>query len=67
MKLSQNLQDERNFIRDALTGKIICARCKCTLQSYADDCTADLSEMCPGFEAIESARSEFKNVGESEQ
>jgi hypothetical protein len=36
-------------------GREICPRCHATLRNYADICTADLDERCPGFEAVENA------------
>lgn len=36
-------------------GKVICARCGCTLADYDTKCSAALNEPCPGFEAIERA------------
>ena len=49
--------EERNrlSIEAALAGKVICDLCGATLETYAETCTADLSERCPGFEAIENA------------
>ena len=38
-----------------LAGRVICNRCGATLETYADQCNADLAERCPGFEAIERA------------
>lgn len=31
----------------------ICTRCHATLWTYADVCSADLSDPCPGFQRIE--------------
>lgn len=50
--------DERQCVERRLAGKTICERCGATLESFADQCTADLSERCPGFEAIERALEE---------
>lgn len=36
-------------------GRAICDRCGATLESYADICSANFDEACPGFVAIESA------------
>jgi hypothetical protein len=36
-------------------GREVCPRCHATLLNFADICTADLAERCPGFEAIENA------------
>lgn len=32
---------------------IICHRCHATFATFADKCTADLAERCPGFERID--------------
>lgn len=37
-------------------GREICGRCRCTLATYADKCTAGLDERCPGFNAIEAVK-----------
>lgn len=58
MKLSQRLQDERTFVTEACVG-VICTRCGATLDTYADSCTADLDDACPGFVTIENAKTEF--------
>ena len=39
---------------------VICKRCKCTLNSFADRCQADLDEACEGFRTIDAAYSEFE-------
>lgn len=36
-------------------GREICGRCGATMHTYADRCSADLAERCPGFEAVEAA------------
>lgn len=59
MKLSPRLQAERRFVECKLADSVICDRCKCTLATYADRCSAELSEDCPGFQAIEAAKMEF--------
>jgi ribosomal protein L40E len=41
---------------EAILGdSVICLRCSATLATYADACTADLGDQCPGFVAIEAA------------
>lgn len=35
--------------------RVICERCGSKLKEYAERCTADLDERCPGFQAIEDA------------
>lgn len=60
MKDSPVLEAEREYVANKLAGKIICDRCKCTLDRYAVDCTADLADPCPGFMSIEAAKREFQ-------
>ena len=59
MKLSQRLQDERAFVERSLGDAVICRNCGATLMTYAEACTADLQELCPGFLAIEQAKKDF--------
>lgn len=59
MKLSQRLQQERAFVERTLSDSVICSKCSATLATFADACTADLCEMCPGFMAIENAKTDF--------
>lgn len=59
MKLSQRLLDERAFVERTLGDSVICADCKATLKTFADACTADLDEPCPGYLAIERAKDKF--------
>lgn len=56
MKLSKILVAEHDFVEQRLRGLVICDRCQATLTTYANTCSADLSEVCPGFQAIEDAR-----------
>lgn len=60
MKLSDRLKAEHKFVEAALGASVICERCKATLGTFADACKADLSDTCPGFEAIEEAKGEFQ-------
>jgi hypothetical protein len=62
MKLSQRLQQEKEFVERKLEGKVICQECQCTLLTFADRCVADLSRCCEGYRSIEAAKSEF-NAG----
>lgn len=39
-----------------LGSAVICARCGCTLATFADKCSADLDEACPGFQRIDKAK-----------
>lgn len=59
MKLSQRLMDERDYVATALGVEIICRTCRCTLATFADQCTAGLSDLCPGFRAIDAAKDRF--------
>lgn len=58
MKLSQRLQDEEAFVRQQLPG-CICHRCRATLDTYGQQCSADLDDACPGFLAIEAQKQNF--------
>lgn len=60
MRLSGQLQAERKFMEHAFGDSVICKRCEVTLETFADACTADLSEACQGFLAIEQAKKEFR-------
>jgi hypothetical protein len=60
MKLSQRLIDERAFVERALGGRVICTRCSATLETFSEVCSADLSEACPGFLAIEQCKQDFR-------
>lgn len=44
-------------------GKIICDRCHATLDTFADTCTADLADECPGFTAINQVKSRASRNG----
>lgn len=59
MKISERLRAERRFIEQQCGTDRICDKCWATLETYADACVADLSDMCPGFAKIESARMAF--------
>lgn len=59
MKLSQRLKDEKEYVEKVLGLAKICDRCGANLSTYADRCSADLSEICPGFTAIENAKEQF--------
>ena len=37
-------------------GRVICDRCGATLENWGTHCTAELTELCPGFLAIDDAR-----------
>jgi len=41
------------LVRQRIGPGIICPRCQATLATYAEACTADLAERCPGFNAVD--------------
>ena len=43
-------------VETRLGTSVICQRCNATLETYANSCTADLADPCPGFIAIEQAK-----------
>jgi hypothetical protein len=51
-------QREWALVEQRLAGRVICARCRATLATFADACTADLDDACPGFLAIDAAKAE---------
>lgn len=36
-----------------------CEQCDCMIMDMATECTADLDDRCPGFQAIEKSHKEF--------
>jgi len=58
-RLSERLQRERVFIDAKFGANSICDRCGATLDTFADACSADLDDACPGFLAIDNAKAEF--------
>lgn len=47
---------ERYARVEAIVGTgVICQRCRATLQSFADDCKADLDDACEGFRTVDAA------------
>lgn len=61
MRFSQRLQDEQAFVKKACLDHVICTRCGATLDTYADKCSADLSDACPGFQTIELVKKTFND------
>lgn len=59
MKLSERLKAERDFVERSLGDSVICPTCNATLNTFADACTAGLQEPCPGYLAIENAKTDF--------
>lgn len=43
----------QQLVRARIGPGVICARCHATFATYADACTADLAERCPGFNAVD--------------
>lgn len=62
MRLSEDLKAERRHVEATLKGLVICERCGATIDTFADVCTADLSDLCPGFNAIDAAKSEYQRM-----
>ncbi len=62
-KLSPVLEAELNFVVKEL-GRLpsICDRCNTKLNTYADKCSADLSDCCPGYLAIENSKAKFHRL-----
>jgi len=63
MKLSQRLQDQAAFVKEKLADSVICSRCGATLHTYSKTCNVELSDQCPGFLAIETAKKQFDDHG----
>lgn len=60
MRLSDKPQKEREYVEKSIgMDTTICSRCGANLRNYADKCTADLSDACPGFLAIERMKDKF--------
>lgn len=59
---SERLQNEHRFIVGKFGAASICDRCGATLDTFADACTADLDDACPGFLAIDNAKAEFNKA-----
>ncbi len=62
MKKSDRLLREEAFVVKELGDRNICYRCLAKLASYPMRCTAELSEPCPGFRAIEDVRAKFTEI-----
>lgn len=59
-RIEHNAQAYARMLTEAVEAAfgdgVICARCGATLATFADVCSADLAQECPGFEAIEEVR-----------
>ena len=61
-KLSPRMKAQSDYVQQKLGESVICQRCGATLETFADACQTDLSEMCEGFQTIEAAREEFYSI-----
>lgn len=59
---SDRLKNEGEFVVGKRGRKEICERCGATLETFADTCSADLDDACPGFLAIDAAKMEFNRA-----
>lgn len=59
---SKHLQMQRAFVERKLGSTVICSRCGATLETYADVCSADLPDLCPGFVTVQEAITEFNSA-----
>lgn len=60
MRLSDRLIQEREFVEKSIgMDTTICSKCDATLRNMSEKCSADLSEACPGFMAIERMKGKF--------
>lgn len=59
MKPSKRYMERLEFVETKLAGAVICDQCNCTLDTFAEKCSAGLGDACPGFAAIEWAKEEF--------
>lgn len=54
----------QQLVRERIGAGVICSRCGASFVSYADKCTADLDERCPGFNAVDLVQTRAeKEVG----
>ncbi len=59
-KIAEKVRAQSDYVHNKLGDSVICSRCSATCGTYADKCSASLSETCEGFNIIEEARSEFQ-------
>jgi hypothetical protein len=59
MKMSRRLVAEQAFVQGFLGSDVICEECGATLATYGSACTADLSDICHGFQIIEKVKAAF--------
>lgn len=59
LKLSDRLKRQNAFVEERFGDRSICSRCGATLATFADACTADLDDACPGFLAVDKAKVDF--------
>jgi hypothetical protein len=55
MKGTQEARARIERIERLLAGSVICDRCGATLEQFATRCGAELTDLCPGFVAIDEA------------
>jgi ribosomal protein L40E len=65
VKLSEKLKAERSYIERELADQVICSRCRATLLTYAEKCSAAVDDCCPGYESIEAAKAKFSTQEQS--
>ena len=60
----EQLERVHALVQQRIGPGVICPRCRATLSTFADQCSADLDQRCPGFNAIELERARaMKEVG----
>ena len=57
-KLGRRKAREVAYVQAHCTGTI-CDRCGATLDTFADQCSAELDDACPGFLVIDAAKMRF--------
>lgn len=58
-KFLESKKREWAFTEQKLGKGVICDQCGATLDTFAEDCDAELDDPCPGFKAIEEVKAEF--------
>jgi ribosomal protein L40E len=60
IKWTRNMLERRAWFTAGRVFNFVCHRCGATSITMADQCSADLADRCPGFEATEAAHQEFE-------
>ena len=66
--MEDNLEDNfpdpavKEAVEEALGDSVICDVCQATLETYADRCTADLGDVCPGFDTVDKEEQEQRRL-----